>query len=188
MSNRNFSDSKISVGSDATCTEVKHSVTCDEATKAKEQIMNAWILVADACGARLFMTFDNGRFLHLLERFSHAQSRAMEAELVTDRAGSGQSSTHSMPSTKQPHAAHKELEAVEFARVLNDYLLDAAQHNKFDSLVLVMPPHFLGLLRAELSPAVRQLVTATVGKDLTYMDEATIKEHVVKAVWPARQN
>jgi protein required for attachment to host cells len=150
--------------------------------------MNTWILVADACGARLLLTFDNGKTLHLLDRFSHAQSCAMEAELVTDRAGSGRSSTHSMPSTKQPHAAHKELEAVEFARVLNDYLLDAAQHNKFDSLVLVMPPHFLGLLRAELSETLSRMITATLIKDLTYMDETTIKEHLVKAVWPARAN
>ena len=150
--------------------------------------MNTWILVADACGARLFMTFDNGKSLPLIKRFSHAQSRAMEADLVTDRAGSGRSSTHSMPSTKQPHIAHKELEAVEFARALNDYLLDAAQHNRFDSLVLVMPPHFLGLLRSELSETISRMVTATLVKDLTYMDETTIKEHLVKAVWSARAN
>ena len=150
--------------------------------------MNTWILVADACGARLFMTFDNGKTLPLIERFSHAQSRAMEADLVTERAGSGRSSTHSMPSTKQPHMAHKELEAVDFARVLNDYLVDAAQHNKFDSLVLVMPPHFLGLLRAELSETVSRMVTGTLVKDLTYMDETTIKKHLVQAVWPARAN
>src|SRR6266480_1530165 len=80
--------------------------------RQKELIMNTWILVADACGARLFMTFDNGRSLHLLERFSHAQSRAMEAELVSERSGSGRSSAHSMPSIKQPRTAHKELEAV----------------------------------------------------------------------------
>ncbi len=150
--------------------------------------MNTWIIVADACGARLFMSFDNGKSLHQLERFSHAQSRAMEAQLVTDRSGSGRSSTHSMPSTKAPHTAHKELEAIQFARVLNDYLLDAAQHDKFDSLVLVAPPHFLGLFRAELSPALARMISATITKDLIYMDEATIQEHLVKAVWPARQN
>ncbi len=150
--------------------------------------MNTWILVADACGARLFMTYDNGKSLHLLERFSHAQSRAMEAELVTERSGSGRSSAHSMPSIKQPRTAHKELEAVEFATVLNDYLLDAAQQQKFESLVLVAPPHFLGLLRAELNPALARMISATVTKDLIYMDDATIREHLAKDVWSARQN
>ena len=149
--------------------------------------MNTWILVADACGARLFMAFDNGKSLQLLERFSHARSRAMEAELVSERPGSGRSSTHTMPSTKQPHRTHKELQAVEFATVLIDYLVDAAQQHRFDSLVLVAPPHFLGLLRAELSPALARMISATIAKDLIYMDDATIREHVGKAVWPARQ-
>src|SRR3954471_24075395 len=148
--------------------------------RQKELIMNTWILVADACGARLFMTFDNGKSLNLLERFSHAQSRAMEAELVSDRSGSGRSSSHSMPSTKQAHTTHKELEAVGFAAVLNDYLLHAIQHHKFQSLILVAPPHFLGLLRAELDPTVAQLISTTVAKDLIYMDESTIREHLVK--------
>jgi len=150
--------------------------------------MNAWILVADACGARLFMTFDNGRFLHLLERFSHTQSRAMEAQLVSERPGSGGSSTHAMPSVKEPHVSHKELEAIQFARVLDEYLAHALAQNKFNSLVLVAPPHFLGLLRAELNPAVAQKISATVAKDLIYMDEATIREHLVRAVWPARES
>src|SRR6266704_4662714 len=110
-----------------------------EQKRQKELIMNTWIMVADARGARLFLSFDNGKSLHVLERFSHAQSRAMEAELVSDRSGSGRSSTHSMPSAKQPHTEHKELEAIQFARVLSDYLVDAAQQNKFESLVLVAP-------------------------------------------------
>jgi len=149
--------------------------------------MNTWILVADACGARLFVTFDSGRSLHLLKRFSHARSRDMEADLVSDRLGSGRSSTHAMPSTKQPHTTHKELEAIEFATVLNDYLLHAAQLHKFESLVLVAPRHFLGLLRAELDPTLARMISATIAKDLIYMDESTIREHVVKAVWPARE-
>jgi len=149
--------------------------------------MNTWILVADACGARLFMSFDNGRSLHLLERFSHTQSRAMEAQLVSDRPGSGGSSAHAMPSVREPHISHKELEAIQFARLLDEYLSHALEQNKFNSLVLVAPPHFLGLLRAELASAVTHKISATVAKDLIYMDQPTIREHLVKAVWPAKE-
>ena len=74
--------------------------------------MKSWILVADACGARLFMSFDDGASLNLVKRFSHAQSRSMEAQLVSQRPGSGRSSSHAMPSAKQPHTSHKELEAI----------------------------------------------------------------------------
>jgi len=148
--------------------------------------MNTWILVADACGARLFLTLDHCNSLHPLQRFSHVESRAMESELVTDRAGSGRSSTHAMPSSKQPHLTHKELEAIEFARVLNDYLLDAVEHQKFQALVLVAPAHFLGLLRAQLSPAVARTISGAIAKELIYMDKGTIQEHL-KAVWPAIQ-
>ncbi|HEV8378548.1 MAG TPA: host attachment protein, partial [Tepidisphaeraceae bacterium] len=89
---------------------------------------------------------------------------------------------------KEPRTTHKELQAIEFARVLDDYLRHAAQQEKFDSLVLVAPPHFLGLLRAELNPALASLISTTVPKDLLYMDQATIRQHLTKDVWPARQN
>jgi len=149
--------------------------------------MTTWILVADACAARLFLTLNNCKSLHLIKRFSHTQSRAREAELVTDRAGSGRSSGHWAPFSKQPHIAHKELEAIEFARDLNDFLRDAVEHKKFQSLVLVAPPHFLGLLRAELSPAVARAISGVIGKDLLYMDKARIWEHLI-AVWPVMES
>jgi protein required for attachment to host cells len=152
-----------------------------------EQVMTTWILVADACGARLFMSFDQVRSIHLIQRFTHADSRAMESELVSDKQGSARSMVYPGARTMQPHMAQKELEAMHFAQRLNHHLHDAAHHNKFDALVLVAPPHFLGLLRAELSPTLTRLVTTSLAKDLIYMDEKTIQEHLAKAVRPARQ-
>ena len=148
--------------------------------------MTTWILVADACGARVFQTTDCGRTLSFLRRFAHAESRAMEAKLASDRQGSARSSDHLGASTVQPHTARKEIEAINFASLLADHLGVSSQRKQFASLVLVAPPHFLGLLREALSPATSRLVLASVAKDLVYMNTESIREKLAAAVWPVR--
>jgi protein required for attachment to host cells len=49
---------------------------------------------------------------------------------------------------------------------------------KFERLVLVAPPKELGRLRAELSPAVRERVTAELNKDLTRLSLREMAEHL----------
>jgi protein required for attachment to host cells len=148
--------------------------------------MTTWILVADACGARVFQTTDSGRTLNFFKRFAHAESRAMEAQLASDRQGSARSSDHLGASTMHPHTARKEIEAINFARLLADHLRASSQRQQFASLVLVAPPHFLGLLREALSPATSRLVLASLAKELVYMNAESIREHLAAAVWPVR--
>ena len=148
--------------------------------------MKTWILVADACEARLFETFDAGRTLHLLNRFAHADSRAMEAELTTDRPGSTHSGAHRGISTMEPHTAYKEAQAIEFAALLAEHLNLASREALFKALVLVAPPHFLGLIRKAINPATARLVTASMAKDLINLSDEIIREHLAAAVWPGR--
>ena len=113
--------------------------------------MKTWIFVADACGGRVFETSDAGKTLHLLRRFSHAQGRAMEADLTADRPGSSYSDAHRGTSTMEPHKVRKEVEATQFARGLAEHLHLASQRGEVKAIVLVVPPHFLGMLRNAVS-------------------------------------
>ena len=145
-----------------------------------------WILVADACGARVFETADSGRILHFLRRFTHVESHAMEAQLASDKRGSAGSSEHRGASTMEPHIARKEIEADNFAHHLADHLRISSLRRQFESLVLVAPPHFLGLIRAALTSAICGLVIASVPKELVYMNTQFIRQELATAVWPSR--
>ena len=65
----------------------------------------------------------------------------------------------------------KETEKASFAREIAQMLEAGALSDTFDRLVIVAPPHFLGLLRKCLSPHTEQRLDITVNKDLTMLKD-----------------
>ena len=59
------------------------------------------------------------------------------------------------------------IEKERFAREISDRLYKFAHQGRFQSLVLVAPPHVLGDLRKELHQEVSSRIIAEVAKDLT---------------------
>jgi len=88
--------------------------------------------------------------------------------LTSDRSGNGKStfssirSGHALTGNKSPH----EHAAERFATKMGDYLETGRQQSKFDQLVLVAEPHFLGMLKSAMNPATVRMVTDCVHKDL----------------------
>jgi protein required for attachment to host cells len=48
--------------------------------------------------------------------------------------------------------------------------------------VLVAPPHFVGLIESELSPALKKSLLTTVGKDLNHLDQRALEETLRESV------
>ena len=63
-----------------------------------------------------------------------------------------------------------------FAERLSDYLTGGLSN--FDQLVLVAPMRFLNLVRDMLPDNVSKKIAATRGKDLTWMSDAEVLEHL----------
>ena len=127
-----------------------------------------WFLVADASRARLFCSIERTRAPVLVQEFDHAKSREHDHELVTDRQGRSQNSsggTHSV--SLSGGDSPKEHEGVTFAKALSAFMTQGLNSHEYQRLVLIAPPHFLGLLRGELSPEVTKHVISSVDKDLT---------------------
>ncbi len=57
-----------------------------------------------------------------------------------------------------------------------DYLDKARANRRFDQLVLIAAPEFLGLVRKHLSPATLKLLSRAVSKNLVRADEPVIRQ------------
>ena len=125
-----------------------------------------WILVANASHARLFH-LQTPKTLALVKEFSHPESRERASNLVTDKPGhyesdGGKHGNFSPAETPK----HREMER--FARQLAQELDHNRVTGRYQRLILVAPPAFLGALNGSLTHHVQALVRETVGKDYVH--------------------
>jgi protein required for attachment to host cells len=70
----------------------------------------------------------------------------------------------------EPDTEPKEVEAEHFAHELAEKLAEGVVRKSCSAIVLVAPPHFLGLLKGLLSGQTSKCLVATVDKDYTASD------------------
>ena len=105
-----------------------------------------WILVCDSSRARIFEVLDGESVWRVVEVLGHAESRSKASELVSDHSGQRSSegaSTHH--NALAPSSDPKEVEKGRFIHSLATRLDEAMCARLFHRLVLVAPPHTLGL-------------------------------------------
>lgn len=126
----------------------------------------SWILIANRTGARVLDK--QGRELSLIAELSHTQGRLRDRDIESDRPGRGQSGNGAgKHALSTPQSSH-EHDAKAFARELAEHLRQWRMQSRFERLVLVAEPHFLGLVRQALDDVTARLVVATVPKDLAH--------------------
>lgn len=135
-----------------------------------------WIVAADSSRARILQVAGQQR-LDEVENLLNPEGRMQDRELTTDadprRHGPGSSSVREEPSA----VAH----TVElFSKRIGDYLEKARTDHRFDQLVLVAPPKFLGALRKELGKEVEKLVAEELPKDLSWFSERDLERYFEK--------
>ncbi len=140
--------------------------------------METWILVADASRARIF-DLEDGQRLKLVREFSNPKGRARAQELVSDEPGRlAKGKGRQVLSAMDPRTSPHEVEAKHFAAQLTHALHDGRVHKKYDSLALVAPPHFLGLLRDHLDAEVGKMVVSATHSDYTHVAEHELPHHL----------
>lgn len=144
-----------------------------------------WILVSDASRARIYFVEAPHRPMVQRAEFEHAESRAMEKDLVSDRPGrmpqstsSGAHPGHGSRSGMEPGTTAKEVEHERFARTLTAELNTQFSRNAFARLVVVANPEFLGLLRDSLSDPLKKALAASVNKDYTRLELRELEEQL----------
>lgn len=134
-----------------------------------------WVVVAESSRAKIFEVEKNEstRTLKELTGFTHSDSRNHKQQL----AGSQQKeSRHSLMTATLD--TRKEQERVEFARSLGQHLDSALNQGKFNKLILMSPPRFLGDLRKNLGNETNKHVVSEIDKNLVRHNVKDIQAHM----------
>lgn len=138
-----------------------------------------WVLIAGSSRALLYGAYADATSWRLLREYTHPASRVTEGGLTSDQAGRTQSSMGGgARSAMESRTSPKEVEFEHFAHELAKVLHDGHGQQAYGRLVLVAPPHFLGLLRKSIDAAVSKLVIATLDKDYLHLTEMEMRRHV----------
>jgi protein required for attachment to host cells len=142
-----------------------------------------WYLVANRAEAVIYRSSKDVKF-KFVERFKHPESRVLEGDLDSDRPGTGFSSAgggtirHGLDRT----FFHHEQASRQFAKILARHLDRTASEELYSELVLVSEPHFLGLLRAELSERVKRLISHEINREYSQGSDHEVHSLILQAI------
>ena len=148
-----------------------------------------WIIAADESRARVLQVTGQEERLTEIEDLVNPTGRAQNRELQTDAeprfsghggVGKPGGSTTSGPGSDREAQGAVEHSARTFAREVGRYLDKARTEQRYDQLVLVAPPKFLGALRKELHKEVEKLVAEELPKDLSWFNAREIERYFAK--------
>lgn len=142
--------------------------------------MKTWMLVASDARARLFEVASRNATLNEVLDLVNPEHRLPGKDLKTDKPGRAFDSLGGQRHATQTPVDPKEQSSIRFAkRVVNELEL-GLHENRFEALNVVASPHFLGLLRGQMSDALGRAVKKEVIKDLTREDPALLQAHVAQ--------
>jgi len=150
---------------------------------------STWILVADAARAKLYSTYKAKLFLpeasekdlHLLECYEHPESRKLDKDLVSGNLGRFGASESGI-NTYEPASTPKQIEEDRFAMELIKVLHDHHNHNKFEELILIASPPFMGMLNTHIakSNGLKSSSIKTIEKDYIELSDRELVKQIAK--------
>jgi protein required for attachment to host cells len=150
-------------------------------------------VVADRGEARFYDTEHPNSKLELAGRMTDPDAHLRDRDFKSDRPG--RVFDHAPDSGRRGAVAHhgtggerspSRHEAELFARRIVDELHDELRRDRFDSLVLMAAPEFLGDLRHVMPKSLREVTAIEIDKDLVHQEEADIRKHLPTDVFDWR--
>lgn len=136
---------------------------------------DVWVVVASSTRCRIFAQHKHSGPLEPVAELDHPEGRLRARDFASDRPGrSFDSAGNGRHAMGQPVNAHEQ-ENIRFAKTVATKIDAARKKDRFDRLVLVADPRFLGHLRHGLSPATRQRLTTELQKNLADADPKAIR-------------
>jgi protein required for attachment to host cells len=156
--------------------------------------MTTRILLADQGTARFYDVGGPGNPLKLVSELTSSAAHLHDRDLKSDKpgrvfstAGAGSHRRgavvhHSTGGEETPrrHIAHS------FASQIVSELEEAHSERKFDELVVIAGPRFIGLIRSVMPKRLAALVKVEVVRDLVHEPESVIREYLPVQVISAR--
>ena len=136
------------------------------------------VLVADSAKARLFTFARGADKLEEIDQLLHDKAHQRERDINSDRPGRQQGGAGSSHHGVNVEDSAREQEDTVFAKHIGEYLeADRVKQNP-RGLIIMAPPHFLGILRKQLSGECQKLLAQTVNKDLAQSTTQAILDHI----------
>ena len=139
-----------------------------------------WIVVADGARGRIFSRAHGKKELDSALPFELVQSRSPMHDRVTDRGGQTHESAGPGGHTKSKSVDAKEHDQQVLAKRIADAIRHGRTENRFEKIVLIAPPAFLGQLRGALDEPSRKLVSASHAKDLSGLNPPQLQERLLE--------
>jgi protein required for attachment to host cells len=137
-----------------------------------------WVLVADCSRARILHALPQGaKPWPILASFIHVESRLPACK--RDAPGRLQRANGAR-SAVEPHEDRKHVEARRFAAELVELLERDRQDHRFDHLMVVAPPQFLGVLREAWPAPLQQRIVRELNQDLVGLEEPELQARLAK--------
>lgn len=142
-----------------------------------------WVVVADSNRARIFQTGGNLEHLQEVEDLLNPEGRMDDAELRHDAKGRffGKGESH-QAHTAEPNVTRGAHDAEQFSHEIGRMLAAACDASRYDSLVVVAPPDFLGRLRRALPERVARCVSRQLDHEITSWDGAQVRAYLKQAL------
>ncbi|MGZ5198171.1 MAG: host attachment protein [Telluria sp.] len=151
-------------------------------------MQTTWVLSANAGRARFFCESDPNEPLQEVEDMINdaVRERVMDA-ITTDKLGptAASGSSHGIGGSGAPTKLYQpaqtpvQHEAEKFAKDIGKFLTEAHQAGRFQQLVVSASPQFLGELRANLDPSIKQLIKFEANKDYTHCNAQELREQLL---------
>jgi protein required for attachment to host cells len=138
---------------------------------------STWILVADSSRARIFVA-DTPSTIQEIEDFTHTEGRLHEQDMTSDLPGKGTGVAGAGRHAYQDQIDPKEQETINFAKSIANHLDEEHTINKFERLMIISDPSFLGELRKQLSTQSRNAVCFELDKNITTHSVDDIRKHL----------
>lgn len=141
-----------------------------------------WYVVANRTEAVIYREGSEHTF-EFVNRISNPAGAEQEQNLDSDKPGRGFSSAQgSIHHSLDRHSHRHEDVAKKFALKIGKLLEDAKRDGEFTELVFAAEPHFLGLLRKAMPPALQAIVTHEIPKEFKRGSDTEIHQHILNAI------
>lgn len=137
-----------------------------------------WILVADAAKARLFELPKKGANLTEIACYTHPDGRTPGLHPAHGRLPRVNESKNSARHAIEPRTTLRNKHAKQFAGTLSNVVLRGRLEGRYDELVLMAPPRFLGALHERLDEQTLKCVVGEVGNDYLTLSADELRTHL----------
>ncbi len=139
-----------------------------------------YIIVAESTRAKVLAFDKEAQEFEEVYDFIHPEGRRGELEINSDKSGRRKGGNIATIHSVDSKHRSKSYEGSVFAGEISSQLDADRVKEKYDGLVLIAPPHFLGELRDKLSTACNDLVDKSINKNLLHCSEKELLEHLAK--------